>query len=130
MTTLVIAITGSWHKFSNIEQTKLMPEILKDYIPFSEVFMVIVLFFAGYTTITAFFTAGLKSARFISVKYGARVFIVIASIAFIFFAYFTPDKAKTIMQIAGGMLILINIMAIIKLRKQIDFKGYEQTQTS
>ena len=123
MTTLVIAVTQSWHQISDLQQTKLMTELLKGYIPHSEIFMNMVLFFAGYTTITAFFTAGQKGAKFISPKYGAKAFVVFASGAFVFFAHFTPDKAKTIMQLAGGLLVLINVMAIIKLRKQIDFTG-------
>jgi AGCS family alanine or glycine:cation symporter len=121
MTTLVIAVTKSWHQIPAIEQTKLMTGVLKKYIPYSDIFMTLVLFFAGYTTITAFLAAGQKGAKFISPKYGARAFIAIASLAFVFFAHSPPAKAKTVMQIAGGMLILINTIAIIKLRKQIDF---------
>jgi AGCS family alanine or glycine:cation symporter len=121
MTTLVIAVTGAWHNLAGTPQTQVMVKILKNYIPFSEIFMACVLFFAGYTTITAFFTAGLKSARFLSPKHGSKVFILVAIVSFVFFAYFTPDKAKTVMQIAGGLLVLINIVAILKLRKDIEF---------
>jgi AGCS family alanine or glycine:cation symporter len=123
MTTFVIAITGVWNTMNHLPQTQVMAEIFANYIPFSETFMTIVLFFAGYTTIAAFFTVGLKSARFISPKYGKTVFIPWAMLSFVFFSYATPEKAKTVMLIAAMLLLLINTVAIFMLRKQIDFSS-------
>ena len=121
MTTLVIVVTGAWHKFIDISQSQVMAEILKNYIPFSNIFMTVVLFLAGYTTITAFFAVGLKNARFLSPRYGTAAFVLISIISFSFFSYVELSNARTVMLISGMLLVLINLIAILKLRKQIDF---------
>ncbi len=122
MTTMVIAVTGAWYKLTDISQAQVMAEILKNYIPFSDVFMTVVLFFAGYTTITAFFAVGLKNAKFLSPRAGPLSFILCAICSFVFFAYSTLNNARTVMLIVGMLLVLINLVAILVLRKKIDFK--------
>ena len=83
--------------------------------------MTVLLFFAGFTTIVAFFAVGLKCAQFLSPRFGKIIYLIYAVLAFSFFSNFPPEKVQLIMSISAGLLVLINTLGILKLRNNIGF---------
>ena len=83
--------------------------------------MVILFFLAGFTTIITYFTVGIKCADFLSIKWGKKIYIIYAIIAFISTEYIDQTSLITIMSLSGGMLVLLNLSGILKLRKHLKF---------
>ncbi len=121
MTTLLLAITGAWTTMNHLPSANVVSNVLSHYIPHADLFMTILLFFAGFTTVVAFFTAGIKNASFLHPKYGKYIYILYAISAFIFFSSYKADKIYQVMLFVGGLLVLLNIWGILKLRKKIEF---------
>jgi alanine or glycine:cation symporter, AGCS family len=121
MSTLLIAVTGAWHTMNDIPSANVVPNILSNYLPNADLFMTTLLFFAGFTTVVAFFTTGIKNASFLSPKYGKYLYITYAICAFIFFSEYKADKIYPIMFFVGGLLVLLNTWGILKLRNKIEF---------
>jgi AGCS family alanine or glycine:cation symporter len=116
-----IGITGAWHNMTEIEPSEFMSTIFSRYFSFSEIFITSALFFAGFATVIAFLTVGTKSAQFLSPRYGKNAYLIIASAAFVFFCQFSETKAAIIMSVTSVFLVTINIIAILKMRKEIKF---------
>lgn len=121
MTTLTIAISGIWYTQVNTDPAVVMMDLLGQYFPYSDYFLTIVLFFAGFTTVISFLVAGVKAAVFISPKYGKLVYKVYAVSALWLFVHLPSDKAVSLMNASGGLLITFNIIGIIILRNEINF---------
>ncbi len=119
---LTIAITGAWHRMQDCEPSEVMARIFGEYFPFSEYFLTTVLFFAGFTTVIAFFVVGTKAAMFLSPKYGKITYLIYGATSFVFFAHFTEEKVAIMMNVTSVFLVILNIVAIIKMRKEIKFK--------
>ncbi|MDX1924456.1 MAG: amino acid carrier protein [Rickettsiaceae bacterium] len=124
LSSLTIAASGAWHNLNRLEPSEIMARIFSTYFPYSDYFLTFILFFAGFTTVIAFFTVGAKSAKFIYPKHGKKIFFIFGAICFIFFSHFKEERAMIIMNITSLMLLTLNIMAIIKMRKEIKF--YEE----
>lgn len=121
LTNVMVGVTGSWHILNHLAPSDIVARLLADYIPYSDLFMTILLFFAGYTTIIAYLAAGTKCAKFLSPKYGRLLYLLYAMFAFVFFCNFSQSNVMIIMGLLSGMLVLINIIGILKLRKNIEF---------
>lgn len=120
-TALLVIITGVWSQpliASQMVQVALGEYFGNEVMSF---FMPIFIFLLGYSTIIAFLTAGLKSSHFISPRFGRRVYLVLSSMAFVTFSFIEQSSALSLMSIVGGLLLLINIYGIIKLRKEVSF---------
>lgn len=121
-TVLVVLLTGTW-KDPSIKQPSLyIIKSLSMYFPYMDGFMSLVFFIAGYTTIIAYFTVGIKCASFLNKKYGKGVYTTYGIVAFLLTKYTNQDSLICLMSIAGGLLVLMNVSAIIKLRKFIKFE--------
>lgn len=118
---LVVLITGAWHDPSITEPSGYVIKALGYHFPHIEIFMSLLFFFAGFTTVIAYFAVGLKSAKFLNKKWGKRIYLVYAIAAFITTYYTTQENVITVMSISSGILVLINILGIIKLRSKIKF---------
>ncbi|NDB82275.1 MAG: amino acid carrier protein [Alphaproteobacteria bacterium] len=121
---LTIGVSGAWYRMNHLEPSDVMPRIFGEYFPFSEYFLTLVFFFSGFTTVIAYFTVGIKSAMFISHKYGKIIYTIFGGCCFVFFSYFSEEKAMVIMSITGLLLLTLNIFSILKMRKEIKF--YEE----
>lgn len=121
MTTLLIAVTGAWHTMNDLPSADVVANILSRYLPYADIFMTILLFFAGFTTVVAFFTTGVKSAHFLSHKYGKYIYIIYAISAFVFFSEYNADKIYPVMYLVGGLLVLMNTWGILRLSRKIEF---------
>ena len=64
---------------------------------------------------------GLKCARFLSPRYGERLYIVYAGAALIAALYINPLQAQTIMSVTGAFLLLGNLLGLYKLRHELNF---------
>ena len=91
------------------------------HFPYVDIAMCALFFVAGYTTIIAYLTVGLKSAHFINNTWGKKVYLVYALIAFTFTYFRDQTDLIMIMSLSGGLLVLLNILGILKLRKKIKF---------
>lgn len=121
LSTMIVTITGAWHKYADLQPSEIVNIVLTSYVPYTNYFMTILFFLAAFTTITAFLTVGIKCARFISQKYGKVIYISYAIFAFIFFSFFDQTQVMVIMSVAGGLLMILNITAILRLKKKIEF---------
>jgi AGCS family alanine or glycine:cation symporter len=117
---LLVMISGVWED-SSLRGSMLVQQALGMYFPYMNIFMPIFIFMLGFSTITAYLIAGIKSAKFLSPKKGKTVFVIIASIAFIFFSFYDPSFAMAIMYSSGGLLMVINIPGIFVLRRYIRY---------
>lgn len=118
-TVLLVYSTGVWQQ--GIEGEMMVQAALSLYFPYMHFFMPIFFFTLGYSTILPYMIAGIKAAQFISPRFGVKIYYLYAIFAFIFFSFFQPEYALTIMNIAGGFLMIINLCAFFKLRHVIDF---------
>lgn len=121
ISTMLLLVSNSWYTHNDVQHSDIIAKVLGEYIPYIEYFMTVLLFFAGYTTIIAYLVAGLKSAYFLNQKNGRSIYIIYAICSFIFFSKFSQEKVGLMMSAAAGLLVLINITAIIRLRKNIEF---------
>jgi AGCS family alanine or glycine:cation symporter len=119
LTLLVILITGVWQE--NIEASFMVQEALSRYFPHMNYFMSFLIFLLGYSTIIAYFVVGLKCCKFLSKRFGAWIFSIYALLAFVSTMFFEIQQAFTIMLLAGGGLMVINLLGIFLLRKEVSF---------
>ncbi len=121
LTNTMLGVTGAWHILNKLEPSDIVASTLSNYVPYSDIFMTLLLFFAGYTTIIAYLAAGTKCAEFINKKHGKKIYLLYSIIAFVLFCNFSQKNVMLIMSTLSGFLVLLNVSAILKLRKDIDF---------
>lgn len=122
MSMMVVLITGLWYKTPVLLPSEYVATALSLHFPYMTYFMAVFFFLAGFSTIIAFFTVGMKCARFISTQWGERAYLLYGICAFSFFSFFDQSKVILIMSLSGGLLMLLNLAGIVKLRKHIQFK--------
>lgn len=116
----LVLTTNSWQK-SFTYHSDAIPMIFADSLMFGKYFMGIVLFLAGFTTVISFLTIGFKVAKFISHKWGKAFYFVYAFLSLYIFSFTPQEKLALLMSLCAGILVTINLCAIIKLRKEIKF---------
>lgn len=121
LTNTMLGVTGAWYKLNHMTPSDIVAQSLSEYIPYSDMFMTLLFFFAGFTTIIAYLAAGTKCAQFINPKYGKIIYLLYAIFAFIFFCNFSQTNVMIIMGLLSGLLVLLNVCGILKLRKDIEF---------
>jgi len=121
LTNTMLGVTGAWYKLNHLDETTIVSQTIANYFPYSDLFVTLLLFFAGFTTIIAYLTTGTKCAKYLSPKYGKIIYLMYAIFAFIFFCNFSQDKVIVVMGLLSGILVLINVSGMIKLRKEIKF---------
>jgi AGCS family alanine or glycine:cation symporter len=121
LTNIMLGVTGAWYTLNHLEPSDIVAQTLSGYIPYSDFFMTLLLFFAGFTTIIAYLVAGMKCAEFINAKYGKIIYLLYSVFAFIFFCNFSQKMVIIIMSLLSGMLVLLNVSGIFRLRKDIKF---------
>ena len=121
-TMLIVLLTGVWYDPSVKDPSQYVINSLSIYFPYMGIFMSVLFFITGYSTIIAYFTVGIKCAKFLLPKLGKKLYITYGFVAFLLTKYVDQSTLILIMSIAGGLLIVMNISAIIKLRNNIKFK--------
>lgn len=117
---LVVLVTNVWTVKMSPDQY--VARALSMHFEHADWFMALFLFLAGFTTIVAYLTVGLKSARFLYGLKGRRIYMAYAIFAFIFFSFFDQEKALLMMSISGGILVTFNVIGILKLQRFIRYK--------
>lgn len=120
LSVLLIVVTGLWKL--PIHQEKLVATALGMYIPHVDYLWPVFVFLLGYSSLIAFFAAGKKSAKFLSRKYGERLFTLYATLAFLLFSFYGDENNMlTFMSTIGICLLIINMYGIFRLRNHISF---------
>lgn len=117
---LLVLITGKWTQ-AGMQPSEYIPSVLADYFPYMDVFMTVLFFLAGFTTIIAYYAVGIKSARYLSPRYGQAMYMAYSAFAFVFFSFHQQNQVMLVMSVSGGFLMLTNLLGIMKLRKEIRF---------
>ena len=117
---LIVLVTGAWFVDSNIGTVEFVQSVFAGYFPYMHVFMPLFLFLLGYSTIIAFFMAGLKCAKFIGQSM-VKFYYIYGVIVFLISTQIPTDKLLSVMALAGGLLLIINIVAFYKLRSHIEW---------
>lgn len=123
---LVVLVSKLWIDRTDLKPSEYVRTVLADYVPHVDIFLLAGFFLIGFTTIMAYFVIGLKAARFLSPRWGEKVYWVYALIAFPFFSYHDQTQVMLIMTVSGGFLMVFNLLGIWKLRKNIRFEEEER----
>ncbi len=117
---LLVIITNSWSMPFKYH-SDVIPMIFSQYLPYGQYFIAGVLFLAGFTTVISFLTVGFKTSEFISKARGRKIYMLYAFAALYIFSYAPQEKLALLMSLCAGILLTVNLLSIIKLRKDIDF---------
>jgi len=122
MTLLVVLISGMWQEFgTSLDSSQYIPRILSAYFPYVETYMALLFFLAGFTTIVAYFSVGMKTSRFLSAKYGPACYVIYALLAFVIFSFADQLIAQQVMGLCSGLLLTFNIWGMMRLRKEVTY---------
>lgn len=116
---MIVLSTGVWQL--PIEPGLLIQTALSQYFPYMNLFMPFFIFLLGYTTLTAYFCMGIKCAQYLAPKYGRKIYFVYAVLILVLFSFANPKQALILMQLSGGLLLVINLIGIFRLRREISF---------
>jgi AGCS family alanine or glycine:cation symporter len=117
---LILLVTGMW-EVKGLQPSEYVVSALKLYLPNVEYFMAVLFVFAGFTTITGYLVVGQKCAKYLNKKYGQYLYILYSIFAFIFFSFYDQEQVILVMSVSGGLLMVINMVGVFKLRKSIEF---------
>ena len=117
----IVLLTDVWHDTSLVEPSQYISKALAFHFPHTGLFMTVFVFMAGYTTIIAYYIAGIKAAKYINKDIGYKVYALYALVAFIITNFVSQAALIIVMSFSSGLLVLFNIAGIIKLRHQIKF---------
>ncbi len=120
MSILVVLVTGLWK--TDVEACHAVSTALSQFFPYTSVFMAILIFIAGYTTIIAYLAVGEKAMQWLFPMRGRRLYFVFAASCFITFSFFEQCHAVTVMSLTGGLIVLTNLLGIWNLRHEIIFQ--------
>jgi len=121
MSILVVLVTGFWK--TQVEACHAVSSAFAQFFPHVHIFMAILIFIAGYTTVIAYLAVGEKAVRWLFPKWGRRLYFVYAASAFVGFSLLDQCHAITVMSLSGGLLVLTNLLGIWKLRHEVAFKN-------
>ncbi len=121
LTNTMLGVTGAWYSLNHLSATEAVSTTISGYFPYSNLFITLLLFVAGFTTMISYLTTGIKCSKYINKRYGKIIYLSYAIFAFIFFCNFTADKVIIIMSLLSGLLVLLNIAGIISLKRDINF---------
>lgn len=121
MSILVVLVTGLWK--IEIEACHAVSHAFSQFFPHMNIFMAILIFIAGYTTLIAYLAVGEKAVRWLFPKWGHKFYYAYAIVSFIAFSLLDQCHAITVMSLSGGLLMLTNLTGIWKLRHEIAFNN-------
>jgi AGCS family alanine or glycine:cation symporter len=120
MSILVVLVTGIWQ--APVEACHAVSYAFAQFFPHVDIFMALLIFIAGYTTVIAYLTVGEKAMRWLFPQWGRRLYFIYAVCAFIAFSFLDQCHVMTVMSLSGGLLMLTNLLGIWKLRHEVVFK--------
>jgi AGCS family alanine or glycine:cation symporter len=124
MSVLLVLVSGTWK--ADLLPMHLVQEALGQHFPYMNYFMPFFLFLLGYTTVITYFSAGLKTAEYMAPKYGPPLYYVYSVVILFIFSFVETKQALIVMSIVQVMLLALNLLGILRLRKEIGF-NFAQT---
>lgn len=119
LTILTVLVTGLLWDGEGLKVSEYIATALSTTFPYIKYFMAAFFFLAGWTTIIGYVVVGTKSALFLSPKYGRIVYLIFATVLFFTFSFADQTKVYLIMSVCGGLLMMINVSGLFKLRNEI-----------
>jgi AGCS family alanine or glycine:cation symporter len=119
--TVLLALSSNCWKDGHTYGIDFIVCALEPYFPHIKLILPIIFLLVGGTTVLGFLTVGMKSAKFLSSKYGRNIYLFYAITVFLIFSFVDQNQARLVMYLAGALLLLINSSAVFILRKEIDF---------
>jgi AGCS family alanine or glycine:cation symporter len=119
LTVLLVLSTGCW-SMGYKHGGDFVTNALLPYFPYIKYLLAVFFFLVGWTTILGFLLVGIKSAKELFKK-GKVFYLVYAVLMFLIFSFVDQNNARLIMYLAGALLMLMNTIAIFRLRQEIDF---------
>lgn len=120
MTVLLIIVTGAW--CSPVHEDRVVAMALNQYFPNIEYAWPVFIFLLGYSSLIAFFAVGKKAAKFLSPKFGSKIFFTYSIFAFLFFAFVGKEShALAVMSITGMILLTLNLFGMYLMKDHIKF---------
>jgi len=120
MSLMLILVTGVWNQ--GAEPSFMVSTALAQYFPAVTWIWPLFIFLLGYTTMIGFFTAGRRSATFLSPKYGASIYTYSVFFALLVISSVTTQaQCCSIMSLVGSLLLLCNLYGLFFLRDEIVF---------
>ena len=116
---LLILVTDVWHE--PLHESLLVQTALSQYFPYMDWFMPFFLLLLGYSTIISYFAFGLKASHFLGHKWGRTIYFSYALLVLTLFSFVETKYALAIMNLTGGLLLVINVFGIWRLRKELSF---------
>ena len=122
MSVFLILVTGVWK--TDTAPEALLQVALNTVFPHMSIFMPFFLLLLGYSTMIAFFFVGLKCAKYLHPRWGHFIYYIYATVVLLIFSLPSVNMAAalSVMQIAGGALLVMNVLGILRLRKDIIYK--------
>lgn len=118
---LLVLVTGVWKSETPVAASDMVQTALGIHFPLMDIFIPLLLLILGYSTIIAYFCVGLKCARFLSPKYGHRLYFLYAMMILPLFSFLNQSETLLLMSLAGSLLLTINLLGIYRLRKEVTF---------
>ncbi len=119
MSVFLVLLTGLWKEA--VDPMLLVQQALGMFFPYMQYFMPFFLLLLGYSTIITFFCAGVKTAEFLHPQYGRRIYYAYAMVVLFSFSFVETSQAMIPMSIVQLLLLVLNLAAICRLRKEISF---------
>lgn len=116
---ILVLITGVWNQ--PLDASMLVQQALSQYFPGMAIFMPLLLLVLGFTTIVAYFCAGIKCAEYLSPTFGRKIYYFYATIALMIFATQESSHALCVLSITAALLLLMNLYGIFRLRHDLGF---------
>lgn len=121
MSLFIVLLSGLWASSPAVPAAEAVQMALSQIFPYMNIFMPTFIVIVGLTTIIAYFCVGMKCSKFLSHRYGEKAYLAYAIFSFIFFSFFDPSKALLMMSLSGALLLIINLLAIFRLRDEITY---------
>ena len=118
---LVVLVTGLWRVPVGEVTVPLVQQAFAHHFYFVDVVMPFFIFVLGYTTLISYLSVGMKCARYLSPKYGIRLYMCYSTIIIVFFSFSDQTIALMVMRIAGALLLITNLLGVFRLRNEIVF---------
>jgi AGCS family alanine or glycine:cation symporter len=121
LTCIVILLSGVWKMAPMVDPPLAVQAALFPYFPFVAKLLPIFFFIAGFTTIVAYFSVGVKTSQYLFPNKGRQIYLMYGLIAMPLFSYLGGSYALLLMSLSGAGLLVLNLTGIYRLRKQVLF---------
>jgi alanine or glycine:cation symporter, AGCS family len=119
MSIVLVLVTGTWTL--ELDSMFLVQTALGQFFPYMNFFIPLFLFMLGYSTVITYFCAGMKTALFLSPRFGRPLYYLYSVLSLIVFSFVDTTQANTVMMCVLAGLLILNLAAIFRLRKEISF---------